>query len=433
MATAPTLTPKSTTNASTLTSTGSTSLVAAACPFGVYTSSAGFLSGASSQVAYTYKKLGGDVLDLEIKADNVYAAYEEACLEYSYILNVHQAKNVLSDMLGDSTGTFDHKGEMSDSTLSSSLSGTNVALKYPRIEFSYARRFGQAMSKEADAGGTETVYSGSFERIADVQDYDLQAAIYSASNDNSDPATGHPVPYAGKIASGSVTKVIIKDVYFKTPHAMWRFFGYYGGLNTVGNLANYGQYADDSTFQLVPVWQNKAQSIAFEDAIYTRNSHYAYELHNNNLRIYPTPVTTSPKYFHFKFTIDTDVWEEDGDRTTGVEGINNMNTLPFANISYENINSIGKQWIRRFALSLTKETLGQIRSKFAAIPIPGESVTLNGSDLMSQAREEQDKLRDELKTVLDELTYQKLLEMDATKAESVTTIQQGAPIPIFLG
>jgi hypothetical protein len=151
------------------------------------------------------------------------------------------------------------------------------------------------------------------------------------------------------------------------------------------------------------------------------------------LRIYPTPVTTSPKYFHFKFTIDTDVWEEDGDRTTGVEGINNMNTLPFANISYENINSIGKQWIRRFALSLTKETLGQIRSKFAAIPIPGESVTLNGSDLMSQAREEQDKLRDELKTVLDELTYQKLLEMDATKAESVTTIQQGAPIPIFLG
>ena len=110
-----------------------------------------------------------------------------------------------------------------------------------------------------------------------------------------------------------------------------------------------------------------------------------------------------------------------------------MNTLPFANISYENINSIGKQWIRRFALSLTKETLGQIRSKFAAIPIPGESVTLNGSDLMSQAREEQDKLREELKTVLDELTYQKLLETDATKAESVTTIQQGAPIPIFLG
>ena len=28
------------------------------------------------------------------------------------------------------------------------------------------------------------------------------------------------------------------------------FYGYYGGLNTVGDLASYGQYADDSTFPI---------------------------------------------------------------------------------------------------------------------------------------------------------------------------------------
>ena len=59
---------------------------------------------------------------------------------------------------------------------------------------------------------------------------------------------------------------------------MWRFYGYYGGLNTVGDLASYGQWADDSTFQVIPVWQNKAQAMAFEDAIYTRNSQYSYEI-----------------------------------------------------------------------------------------------------------------------------------------------------------
>ena len=90
-----------------------------------------------------------------------------------------------------------------------------------------------------------------------------------------------------------------------------------------------------------------------------------------------------------------------------------MNTLPFENIPYDNINSIGKQWIRRFALALSKEMLGLIRSKFATIPIPNESVTLNGPALVTEAKEEQNLLRDELKTVLDELTYEKLAEKDS--------------------
>ena len=97
------------------------------------------------------------------------------------------------------------------------------------------------------------------------------------------------------------------------------------------------------------------------------------------------------------------------------------------------IKAIGKQWIRRFALSLSKETLGQIRSKFDSIPIPGESVTLNGGALISEAREEQEKLREELKTVLDELTYQKLLEADANKSDNANKIQQTIPLPVFVG
>ena len=70
------------------------------------------MSGAAMQVAYTYKKLGGDVIDIEITTANVYSAYEEAVLEYSYIVNLHQSKNLLANSLGDTTGTFDHKGEL---------------------------------------------------------------------------------------------------------------------------------------------------------------------------------------------------------------------------------------------------------------------------------------------------------------------------------
>ena len=114
--------------------------------------------------------------------------------------------------------------------------------------------------------------------------------------------------------------------------------------------------------------------------------------------------------------------------------VNNMNTLPFENIPYENINSIGKQWIRRFCLALSKETLGQIRGKFGGVvPIPGESVTLNASDLLSQAKDEQNALRDELKAQLDEMTYPKLTEADKGMVDNSATILERVPLKIFVG
>ena len=78
--------------------------------------------------------------------------------------------------------------------------------------------------------------------------------------------------------------------------------------------------------------------------------------------------------------------------------------------------------------------LGQIRGKFGGtIPIPGDTVTLNSADLLGHAKAEQDALRDELKTVLDELTYAKLAERDAAIAESATSTQKHIPLPFFVG
>ena len=62
--------------------------------------------------------------------------------------------------------------------------------------------------------------------------------------------------------------------------------------------------------------------------------------------------------------------------------------------------------------------LGLVRSKFANIPIPGDSISLNGGDLVSQGKEEQNSLREELKTTLAEMTYSKLAEQDAGMVET---------------
>ncbi len=416
----PTLTPVSTLSAVVLPVTGATSNVNDAVPYKIYSEetsplySSEFISGAVDQVSYVYKKLGGDILDLEITEGNVYAAYEEAVLEYSYLINVHQATNVLSDALGNSTGSFDSKGNIEAGTLSSSLGGTHVALKYPKFDYSMSRRLADGIGAEVGLNGS-VQYSASFDVRMGVQDYDLQQIISTS------------VDFSGSVGG---KKILIKKVFYKTPHAMWRFYGYYGGLNVVGNLSNYGQFSDDSTFQLIPAWQNKAQALAFEDAIYTRMSHFSYELKNNNLRLHPIPYSGGPSKMWVEFSIPTDVWDSENE---AVDGVNNMNTLPIGNLPFANINAIGKQWIRRFSLSLCKEVLGQVRSKFGNVPIPGESVTLNGPALISEAKAEQDKLREELKTTLAELTYNKLAEKNAAMSDSVEKVLDRVPNYIFVG
>lgn len=411
----PDLTPASTVSAITLPETSSDELaiVVDSLAIGYYNTEA-FVSGAKAQVAYTYKRLGGDILDVEITAKNVYNHYEEAVLEYSYIVNLHQARNALGSALGGPTGSFDHEGRLTE--------GEDVALKYPKFQFDYAFRNADKFSTEALVGGTEPLHSASFDVVPDQQDYDLQEIVSGSQ--------------AGSDWDGMGNKRIkIRQVYYVTPRQMWRFYGYYGGLNVVGDMHNYGQYADDSTFNVIPPWQNKLQAMAYEDHLYTRTSHYSYEINDNKLKIYPVPSSVTEEKFWFRFTVETgNTAFSTGSYDSGVEGVNNMNTMPIENIPFNKINSIGQQWIRRFALALSKETLGQVRGKFGGnIPIPGDNISLNASDLLSQASTEQQALREELNKQLDEMLYAKLAETDKTMVENMDAIVQKVPLKIFVG
>ena len=412
----PVLTPISQTSAVILPQTGTATDVAGTLPYGIYSTSDSFLTGAADQVAYTYKMLGGDVLDIELTAGNIYAAYEDACVEYSYLVNLHQSKNSLTDLLGSATGSFDSDGTI----IGGDASGSSAATKFTRFSFEYSRRVGDSIGTEVRVGGLVTIYSASIDVEVKKQDYDLEEIL------RNDPV------HSGTV--GTDNRIMIRKVYYKTPQAMWRFYGYYGGLNTVGNLASYGQYADDSTFEVIPVWQNKAQAMAFEDNIYTRTSGFSYQLRNNKLRIFPAPSIVQPKKMWIEYSVDESPLSSSvGYVQKQINGVNNMNTLPFENIPFENINSIGKHWIRRYALAVSKGQLGEVRSKFATVPIPGESVTLNGTALKDESKTEKQALRDELKAIMDELTYTKLAQDDQAKITAVVETFKSIPMAIYTG
>ena len=112
-----------------------------------------------------------------------------------------------------------------------------------------------------------------------------------------------------------------------------------------------------------------------------------------------------------------------------IHGVSSMNNLPFGNIKYNRINSIGRQWIRQYCVALSMEQLGYIRSKFGSIPIPNADVTLNGSELISNGRTNQDNLKEKLRDLLNEMTYDKLIEIQAARAENIQKQLKYVPIP----
>ena len=77
--------------------------------------------------------------------------------------------------------------------------------------------------------------------------------------------------------------------------------------------------------------------------------------------------------------------------------------------------------------------LGQIRGKFTTIPIPGESVTLNHAELLSQAKEEQQTLRDKLVEMVKEMEYPALAKQDKEIADAASSVLAVTPLPIFVG
>jgi C4-type Zn-finger protein len=100
---------------------------------------------------------------------------------------------------------------------------------------------------------------------------------------------------------------------------------------------------------------------------------------------------------------------------------------------YTDINDVGKQWIRKYALALAKELLGYIRGKYSGIPIPNAEITLNGSDLLSAGQTEKEGLITELKEILDSMSRQAQLERKQAESDALQMQMNKIPLKIYVG
>ena len=110
-------------------------------------------------------------------------------------------------------------------------------------------------------------------------------------------------------------------------------------------------------------------------------------------------------------------------------GVSNLSNVPFGRLNFSKVNSVGRQWTRQYALALATELLGLVRSKFSTVPIPQGDLTLNGGNLVTQGREDKTKLVEQIRTMLESMTYDKFIEINANKAENIQKQLKTIPVP----
>ena len=222
----------------------------------------------------------------------------------------------------------------------------------------------------------------------------------------------------------------IVEVFHFNPQAAYRFFDTTSAVNYLNNEFSFESFTPETVFYVLPVFEDVLRAGQMDISNRVRRSNYSYQLIGTKLRLFPRPTSTSS---------GKKLWLSVGFSNDGLnpsytdqslDGISSPANLPYGNISFSNINSMGRQWIRQYSLGCAKEILGLVRSKFSSVPIPNGDLQLNGSDLISQGREEKDKLRTELREMFDSLTYDKLIESNATEATNLQTILKTVPIPL---
>ena len=70
-------------------------------PFAAFDDEKDFIIDANAMVTFVKRKLGDDILSVELTNKQVWMSFEEASLEYGRIVNEYQAKSQLGNLLGN--------------------------------------------------------------------------------------------------------------------------------------------------------------------------------------------------------------------------------------------------------------------------------------------------------------------------------------------
>ena len=406
--------------------------------FGFFDKYTLFQQDADNMVTFILRSLGEDVLGVELTKPMIWDNFERATWMFNGVMVEYQNKSNLSSLIGSATGSIDVSG-------SNNINLTNV---YVQPNLDYLSALASPYAGIVGYSQAEQTYQGYVTMTAGRQTYDLYNDLVDAS--------GHSI--WGLQPSGSVGMMEVIEVYHNAP------VQYVFNSNLASNFVASGlpveSYIPDTRFYVLPLFEDVLRAGMLEAAQRVRRSHYSYKISGRNIQIYPTPSNLVPGYNNrvwmrvrfartpYPTIASTIIVSGSSYYTTGsglsgsfqndrLFGINGPFNTPYGPLNYDTVNIWVRNWIAQYTLALSTIQLGRIRSKFKTFPIPGADLQLNGEDLVTQGREDKDKLETSLRETLDGLTYEKLAETEAARAENTSKILQYTAMPpryaIFIG
>ena len=378
---------------------GSSSFAPGETPFGFYDNDAEFRRDADKVAVFCANRMGYPLVDIELQSGSFYTAFEEAVTMYGNEIWAYIVRDNFLDLEGLS--------------IFEELNETIITPSFASIV-----RLTEQYADEAGVGGNIPWYSGSFALTRGQQNYSFETFM-SASG-----FTGSAYSEGIEIKRVFYQEPIPASSQFLDPYSGW---GFGGGI--AAGMAGVGGFGGSQGFLMMPLSfdMQVIQSIEMNQMV--RRSNYSFEVHGNDLKVFPVPNQNGTIWFQYIFN---------SDRTSGVikcaeDKINNVSNANFKNPKYSLINSIGRQWIFEMTLAICKEMLGYVRGKYSSIPIPNAEVNLNQGDLISAATAEKTALLERLRAYLDETSRAALLGRKALEAESKMVELQQVPWTIFIG
>jgi hypothetical protein len=365
-------------------------------PMGYYDKDKLFVKEAPKIADYCARTLGYPVLDVELTDGLFYSCLEDSITEYSS--QVHQFS--LRENMISVQGT----------PISGSLTGKNITgVPIARL-VEMSRDYGM----EVSVGGNATLKHGYFTTTPQVSTYDLTA--WAAVSESGNP-------------------IEIRKIFHDRTPATARFFDPFVtsglGLQDMMNEMGFGGMAVASQFLMMPMYEDllRIQAIELNDQL--RRSQYSFEITNNQIRLFPIPSDTDNVWFDYY--VVKDKFSAVISSAPSGSVVSDYSNAPFTNMSYSQINDIGRAWIKKYTAALAKETLGRIRSKYATIPIPGAEVTLDGGALKQEATKEKEDLIKQLQETLNETGKKAQLAKEKENSDNTQEIFKKVPLYIYIG
>jgi len=374
---------------------GSSSFSPGDTPFGFYDNDPQFQVDADKVANFCARRLGYPLNAIELQDINFYTAFEQAVTVYGNEVYAYKARQEFLDV----------EGNQSTSSLNNSVVIPNT---------SNIVNLSEQYGVETGAGGNVTWRTGSLELEDGYQNYDMNE--WAEENNI------------------SASELEIKRIFYQGDPALVRFYDPYvdTGTGMMSLLEGFGFGSDSPAinFLLMPLNYDlqKLQAIELNDQV--RRSNYTFELVNNQLRIFPIP-DGYPDVLYFEYILKSDR-VANSIKTLPTGSTTDISNIPYINPSYALINSIGRSWIFEYALALSKEMLGYVRGKFNSIPIPQDTTQLNAPDLLSSAKNDQDRLLGKLRDYLESTSREKLLERKKLESEHRNDELKNIPFPIYI-